>query len=68
MTKKKSTAQLREEAEKAKRQKQFYEDEISIAKTQIKQILSYAFHKNDVQEVLRRIIEEVKNGKNGEIL
>ena len=102
MTKKKSSAQLREEVEKAKRQKQFYENEIKIAKTQIKclkrkerthrlcirggmlekfierpnilyddqiiQILSLAFHKSDVQEMLRRMIKESKKEENGETL
>ena len=102
MSKKKSSAQLREEVEKAKRQKQFYENEIRIARTQIKcltrkerthrlcirggmlekfiespdilsddqimQLLSFAFHKNDVQGMLRRMIEEAKKGENGETL
>ena len=86
----------------AKHQKQFYENEIRIAKTQIKcltrkerthrlcvrggmlekfieqpdilsddqimQILSYAFRKNDVQRMLRRMIEEAKKEENGETL
>ena len=102
MTKKKSPAQLRKEVENVKRQKKFYENEIRIARTQIKclsrkerthrlcirggmlekfiecpdilsddqimQILSFAFHKNDVKELLRRMIEEAKRGENGETL
>jgi hypothetical protein len=102
MTKKKTIEQIREEAEKAERQKQFYENEIRIARTQIKcltrkerthrlcihggmlekfierpdilseeqimQILAFAFHKNDVQDVLRQMIEEAEKRKQGETL
>lgn len=102
MTKKKSPEQLREEIEKAERQKQFYENEIRIARTQIKclsrkerthrlcirggmlekfierpdilsdeqimKILSFAFHKNDVQGVLRQMIEEAEKREQGKTL
>lgn len=102
MTKKESPAKLRKEVERAKRQKQFCENEIRIARTQIKcltrkerthrlcirggmlekfierpdilsdeqimQILSFAFHKNDVQGVLRQMIEEAEKKENGETL
>ena len=102
MTKKKTIEQIREEAEKAERQKQFCENEIRIARTQIKcltrkerthrlcirggmlekfiaqpdlvsdeqiiQMLSFAFHKNDVQGVLRQMIEEAEKKENGETL
>ena len=102
MTNKKSPAQLREEVEGAKSQKRFYENEVKIARTQIKcltrkerthrlcirggmlekfierpdilsdeqimQILSFAFHKGDVQEMLRRVIEEAEKKENGETL
>lgn len=102
MTKKESPAKLRKEVERAKRQKKFCENEIRIARTQIKcltrkerthrlcirggmlekfierpdilsdeqimQILSFAFHKNDVQGVLRQMIEEAEKKENGETL
>ena len=102
MTNKKSPAQLWEEVEGAKSQKRFYENEVKIARTQIKcltrkerthrlcirggmlekfierpdilsdeqimQILSFAFHKSDVQEMLRRVIEEAEKKENGETL
>ena len=39
-----------------------------LSDEQIMQILSFAFHKSDVQEMLRRVIEEAEKKENGETL
>ena len=77
MSKKKSLTELRADVEKGAQRKKFYENEIKIKEhqiierpdilsdEQIMKLLTFVFHKDDVQAMLREMIKDAEMKERG---